>query len=79
MLSITHSLQLYNMKRQMNVVEVEDKTRKVDAILYNLLGEYLEDGMDPHAKRKFQRWFTLQKHEMFGETLEIKRSVYEER
>jgi hypothetical protein len=35
--------------------------------------------MDPHAKRKFQRWFTLQKHEMFGETLEIKRSVYEER
>ena len=43
----------------MNVVELSDKTKQVDAILYNLMGEYLEDGMDAEAKSQFERWWDL--------------------
>ena len=43
----------------MNVVELGDKTKQVDAILYNLMGEYLEGGMDAEAKSQFERWWDL--------------------
>ena len=63
----------------MNVVELGDKTKQVDAILYNLMGEYLEDGMDAEAKSQFERWWDLKCIDVFNSTpLETKKKIYEE-
>lgn len=63
----------------MNVVELGDKTRQVDAILYNLTAEYLEDGMDSEAKSQFERWWDLKCIDVFNSTpLKTKREIYEE-
>lgn len=63
----------------MNVVELADKTRHVDAILYNLTAEYLEDGMDAEAKSQFERWWNLKCIDVFNSTpLQTKKEIYEE-
>ncbi len=62
----------------MNVVELGDKTREVDAILYNLTAEYLEDGMDAEAKGQFERWFDLKMIDVFNKSLKAKKEIYEE-
>ncbi len=62
----------------MNVVELGDKTKQVDAILYNLMGEYLEDGMDAEAKSQFERWWDLKCIDVFNSTsLQTKKEIYE--
>jgi hypothetical protein len=62
----------------MNVIELTDKTREIDAILYNLTAEYLEDGMDAEAKSQFERWFDLKKIDVFNKSIQAKKEIYEE-
>ena len=63
----------------MNVVELGEKTKQVDAILYNLLGEYFEDGMDAEAKSQFERWWDLKCIDLFNSTsIQAKKEIYEE-
>lgn len=62
----------------MNVVELTDKTREIDAILYNLTAEYLEDGMDAEAMSQFERWFDLKRIDLFNKSIEVKKQSYEE-
>lgn len=63
----------------MNVVELVDKTKQVDAILYNLLCEYyFEDEMDAEAKSQFERWWDLKCIDLFNNTsLQAKKEIYE--
>jgi hypothetical protein len=63
----------------MNSIELTDKTKQVDAILYNLMGEYLEDGMDAETKSQFERWWDLKCIDVFNSTpLKTKKKIYEE-
>ncbi len=63
----------------MTTVELSDKTKQVDAILYNLMGEYLEDGMDAETMSQFERWWDLKCIDVFNSTpLTTKKKIYEE-
>ncbi len=61
----------------MNVVELGDKTRQIDAIIYNLTAEYLEDGMDAEAKSQFERWYDLKRIDIFNKSIQDKKKIYE--
>ena len=62
----------------MREIELIDKLREVDAILYNLTAEYLEDGMDAAASSLFERWYDLKRIDTFNNNLQVKKRTYEE-
>ncbi len=63
----------------MNSIELTDKLKQVDAILYNVTAEYLEDGMDDEAKSQFERWYDLKRIDVFNsKSLQTKKKIYEE-
>ena len=63
----------------MREIELTDKLRQVDAIIYNLTAEYLEDGMDAETKSQFERWWDLKCIDVFNSTdLQTKKTFYNE-
>ena len=62
----------------MREIELIDKLREVDAILYNLTAEYLENGMDAATSSHFERWYDLKRIDTFNNNLQVKKRIYEE-
>ena len=61
----------------MNKDEVERMLADLDNKLYNLMGAYLNDIMEPDAARKFETWYTRRKMDTFNKTAKEKKEFYE--
>ena len=61
----------------MNKDEVERMLADLDNKLYNLMGAYLNDVMEPAAAKKFENWYTRRKMDTFNKTAKEKKEFYE--
>lgn len=61
----------------MNKQEVEETLKDLDAKLYDLMGAYLNDCMEPDAAKKFESWYTRRKLDTFNRTAKEKKEFYE--